>query len=585
MRLLTFLMTWLLAGLLFSVRAQPTGPTVLVPATGFTNGSALSRAPDPSRRFQRAVIVYPPADVQGLAAGTPLVSLGFEIRTAASAPAGATGTLRLWLVNTTHTNYLLVDDWNTLLTSPAAFQQVYNGPLTIPAGAGWYDMAFTTPFQYAGGGIYLAFEWETTAPASSSGTYACDARLGQSWHGATSSGGFPSQLTDLSAYRPLLRLGTPSLARDAAVVRVYGPGELAQQTAVAPFPVQAVIRNLGTQALTNVPVTFTPAAGAGQAVTVVLPSLAPSTEATVRLPGLLPAAGTTNTSVRYEVRVNANDQNPANDARPDSTWSTLRELSYVTGFPNAATGTNSVGFNTAQASSGSLLCRFPQRAAALVSAVRIRLPSVISLGNTIFGVVLDEQGHLLGRSADVVLDGTLSGAWLTMPLLVPVRTTGRAFFAGLAQTRPISPGQFYYPLATQPELPARDSAYYSVSGDSALTGLKRPREIKTLGRFMVAVTLETAPLAVRPATAPVAALDAWPNPARDEVAIRSSALRDGPVTVRIFTSLNQQVRAVNSLRAVDQQTTVSMAGLPPGLYLLLLADAAGRQFRSRVAVE
>ena len=439
---------------LFTALAQPAASTVVVPGQPGvpTNISALSRGPDPSVRFQRVAALYRPDDVRGISAGLNLLSLGFRLRTPANTP--ATGTLRLWLLNTTHQNYLLNNTWASFIAAPVAFTQVYNGPLTIPALAGWYDVAFQTPFAYTGGGFYLAYEWETTAPVGASGSYECNDRLYQGLRGGTSATAFPAQLATVASFRPQLRVGYTTPAQDAAIDQIYGPGKVARQTCVAPWGVQAVVRNAGSQPLLNLPVTFTPGAGAGRAATVTVAALAPGAQATVRVPGLDPAAGTDGQYVRYTVSVPP-DQNPANNIRADTTLVTTNALTYVKGFPSQSFGTGNIGFNSPTAPSGTLLCRYPLRATALVASVIVRIDNnATSAGNTIFAVVLDEQGHLLSRSADVVLTPSQLGPWLTIPLPAPVRVSGRAFFAGLAQTRPRAAGQWYYPLSTQVETPA-----------------------------------------------------------------------------------------------------------------------------------
>ena len=562
--------------------AQPVGTTVVVPGQAShpnVTTSALSRGPDPSKNYQRVMAVYPPADVLGIGPGLPLQSLGFRLRTPATA--AVSGTLRLWLRNTIDPNYLLTNVWAYSLQNPTPFQLVYSGPLTIPAVAGWFDVAFQTPFAYTGGGFYLAYEWETTAPIAASGVYECKDFLPQSLQNAVSATALPPTLNQVSPYRPILRLGYLPPAQDAAVLRVYGPGKVAQQSCVAPYPVQAVVRNLGTQPLANVPVTFVPGAGAGQAVTVTIPALAVGAEASVRLPGLAPAASATGRYVQYMVSVPA-DQNTGNDSQRDSTLATARELTYTNGFPGAAYGVGNIGFNTPTANTGTLLCRYPLRAAALVSSVRVRLAGVAAnVGNTVFGIVLDEQGRLLGRSADAVITNTQNGGWLTLPLPTPVRATGRAFFAGLAQTRPRVAGQYYYPLATQAEPVVRDSAYYSVVGDSALTGLKPPREFRSLGRFMVEVNLESAPLAVRSAAAPWVGV--WPVPAHDRLHLALPA-GSGPATATLLDATGRVARPALAISEAEGERYVDVSGLLPGVYVLRVQGKTWELHR-RVVVE
>lgn len=74
-------------------------------------------------------------------------------------------------------------------------------------------------------------------------------------------------------------------------------------------------------------------------------------------------------------------------------------------------------------------------------------------------------------------------------------------------------------------------------GDSALTGLKAPREFRTLGRFMVEAELLNAPLAVRSSLAPAVQTDIWPNPVASghPLHMRLSARPTGLATVLDIT--------------------------------------------------
>ena len=129
----------------------------------------------------------------------------------------------------------------------------------------------------------------------------------------------------------------------------------------------------------------------------------------------------------------------------------------------------------------------------------------------------------------------------------------------------------------------RDSAYYSCVGDSALLGLKVPREFRSLGRFMVEVTLASAPLATHPAAAPWV-LSAWPNPAHAQLHLALPA-GTSPAEAAWLDSTGRVLGAAFLLRpGPEGTTTLPLTGLPPGLYVLRLRGA-GWQRSQRVAVE
>ncbi|GAA4382377.1 T9SS type A sorting domain-containing protein [Hymenobacter koreensis] len=577
-----FTLCLLLPALLGFRSLQAQGSYALLPTQGPPNFSTSSRGPDVSKNFHRAVVIYPAADIQGVAPGTSFVSLSFQLR--APAPTAATGQLRVWMRRTTDPDYSLAPDWAYLLQLPAAFTLVYDGPLTVPAVAGWFDIQLQTPFGYtAGEGLYLAYEWvaNTTAPAPAA--YECNALRTQSLRAETGTTAAPPQLNQASNFRPVIRLGYSTPARDAAVVRVFSPGTMPLQGCVSPYPVQALVRNVGTLPLQNLPVTLTATGSATGSLTVTVPLLAPGASTTVYLPGLAP----TRLGRAYlKVDLPADD-NAANNQAQDSTLVTPRALTFATGTPTLATpfSTGSAGFDR---TAGTLLCRFPLTAPALVSSVRLHVergPGRTSEGNTVFAVLLDERGCLLARSADLLIPVGASSGWRDFPLPAPTLVRGRAFFAGLAQTVPVNNGPRYYPLGLQDEAPLRDSTYYSVVGDSALTGLKAPTELRTLGRFLIEVLLESAPLATQGPRA-LAGFELYPNPARNRVTLRWPAAGTVPSHAELLDLTGRRVARLPLPRGHASGTALDLpASLPAGTYLMRLVSPANTFRTQRLVVE
>ena len=270
------------------------------------------------------------------------------------------------------------------------------------------------------------------------------------------------------------------------------------------------------------------------------------------------------------------DQNAANDTWPDSTTATPNAYSYVRGLPfgidldaTSKVGTSSLG--------GTLLMRFPLREPALVSEVRLFMSAdYYSNGETVYGVVMDEAGHVLGRSADHRINTADQNQWLACPLTQPVRTTGRAMLAGMA----CMPGRLvdprtgtrnsYDPILSQGEPTPRDSMRYQGYGDSARLGLSPPRYFAQYrGRLMVEVVLQTAPLAVRPSAAPWLP-DIWPNPAHGQVSIAVPAGTTAPVWATLLDATGRVVLAETRLRAGVGTATLPLAGVQPGLYVVRL---------------
>ena len=275
---------------------QPAGTTgLVVPYSTFPSGGANS-GPRVSSRYHRIAMLLMPIEIRGVQPGTDLVSLGLDIDTGWPAAAAVTGTLKVWLRNTPDAMYHLNDNWNRLIgQQPNPFQLVYDGPLTVPV-AGPCDVRFAAPFTYAGSGMYVAYEWTTTAPlpprAAPPGYLSSPGyRYNPWWHSSDSDVALPPVLADSGYSRPVLRLGYRTPARDAAVVQTQGMGEVPLQSCVLPYPLKALIRNQGSQPLLNLPVTVVPGAGMvpGSGRTVVIAALAPGAETWVYLPLPQPA--------------------------------------------------------------------------------------------------------------------------------------------------------------------------------------------------------------------------------------------------------------------------------------------------------
>lgn len=90
---------------------------------------------------------------------------------------------------------------------------------------------------------------------------------------------------------------------------------------------------------------------------------------------------------------------------------------------------------------------------------------------------------------------------------------------------------------------------------------------------LVNTVLTTRPLVAAPA------LEVFPNPARTQVQLHLPALATGPATL-----LDVQGRTVRTWPAPASKTTLALAGLAPGVYLLMVPTAQGPA-RQRVVVE
>ncbi|HTY39315.1 MAG TPA: hypothetical protein VMH23_19520, partial [Bacteroidota bacterium] len=88
--------------------------------------------------------------------------------------------------------------------------KVYAGPFTIPDSAGPIDLTLTSPFQYTGKTMYVAFEFQSTGPfTTQNAVFASNiTRTSTVWTGFSSTA-LPNILNDVSDFRPVLRFGFP----------------------------------------------------------------------------------------------------------------------------------------------------------------------------------------------------------------------------------------------------------------------------------------------------------------------------------------------------------------------------------------
>jgi hypothetical protein len=181
------------------------------PLSGLSN-SGKGRAPQGSRPCTRSVWIITAAEMaaSGLISGDVINSLGFNFMTAQST--ATTGTIAIYLQNTTDATNLKSTTWSTAITGMTT---VSNSGVTIPATTGNFDIPFAggTSFTYSGGALYVAFDYQNFSnPLAAIDNVAyCNSQTAASILtaiAATTSTTAPTALT-ASNFRPETRLGKP----------------------------------------------------------------------------------------------------------------------------------------------------------------------------------------------------------------------------------------------------------------------------------------------------------------------------------------------------------------------------------------
>ncbi len=245
--------TLLLIALLVTctIRSVAQYNTFTIPAIANGNSGSGS-GPTNTSLYHRSNTIYKASELLPyLSSGDTIGRVGWSVHTAGGS---VTGTMKIYLVNTTDVANMRSTTWATLLTTPTAMTLVYNGSMTIPASATVYSLTLTTPFVYTGAGIYVAYEW-TPSTTSTAATYNCNIDItGGQWNAQGTS--LPATLNLNSNFRAQVILGVVPKKIDASVDELYSLGKLPIPYA-NPHVVRTRITNKGKDTLFNWPITLT----------------------------------------------------------------------------------------------------------------------------------------------------------------------------------------------------------------------------------------------------------------------------------------------------------------------------------------
>jgi len=235
--------------------------------------------------------------------------------------------------------------------------------------------------------------------------------------------------------------------------------------------ITAVVKNNSATTKTNVSVTLNVTGANTYTNTQTVASLASGASTTVTFSAFSPTA-TGNNTVTVSVPA---DDNLTNNSRVFGQVVTYMAMSY---FDTSAL-TNSVGYNLG---SGLMLARYNVTGTGYVKSVGVAIGG--GTGNTVYAVVLDAAGAIIGQSANYVIQAADSGRLVTFPITTPPAVTNQDFYVGLAQTANTVNG--YYPVATQTETPTKNNAYYTAPLAGGTTTAQT-----TFGRFVISANIET----------------------------------------------------------------------------------------------
>ncbi|SET84266.1 T9SS type A sorting domain-containing protein [Hymenobacter actinosclerus] len=268
--------------------------------------------------------------------------------------------------------------------------------------------------------------------------------------------------------------------KDIAVQQVYALSKLPIPYGT-PETIRAYVRNTGTTAQNNVTFTLKVTGANTFTTAVTIASIPVDIAGIVSFAPFTPTNEGTNTMT---VTVTEDGNNFNNSA---STTQLVNKTTYAYAQPDATT-TGSLGVNAG----GIMGNKYTTSAPRTVTGVTVRLSDVKSVGNTVYGVVLDGNGSIIARSPDYKVLAADIDKDKTFVVNGPVAPG--SFIVGLAQT----PGAAnYFPVGLQgSEKPTRTEAYYVIS---SLTG-GTPADVSesNYGAFMIDAITDVPPTCLPP---------------------------------------------------------------------------------------
>lgn len=463
----------------------------VVPNNNSTSGNG--RAPQGTRLFVNTMYIVLPSEMATYGADN-VTSVGWTWNNplGGGAPTtqsiATTGNVKIYMQNTTDVAYSKGTTFST-----AGMTKVYDGNITIPATAAQINIdlpvggpgtsIFTT---IAGQGVYIAFEYQTTTTLATplgAPTVSCNSTVTGSAATYQSQTAYGTAMT-ASAFRPETRLGTAN-SDIVQVQNLYTLGTTASLFGNAQ-PLQAVVKNVS---------------GASQSFNVdfvVKEKVSGTIRHSASIPVTLAAGATANVDdLTWNATINELDTAIASvSALAGETITTNNSAGYrhnVTAdsynYADISASTGGVGYGTG---SGLILNRYHIDGCTNVKQVRVYMGDGNSSFNTVYAVVMDAAGTIVGQSADYLILPIDIGNYVTFDIVSPPNFTDADYYVGLAQTANVDLA--YYPVGTQAEpFPARNNAYYA-------TGLAGgvPLAYTTLGRFMIEGVI--TPLSTTPTT-------------------------------------------------------------------------------------
>jgi hypothetical protein len=201
MKKITLLFVLLLSAISTDIYAQ----TDYLPV-GAGNSSTQVRGPQGTNRYHRSVWILTAAEMTaaGFTTGNTINALGFNYINGLDI--ATTGNIQIYLQNSTDTANTKGTAWTSVITGMTS---TYNGSVTLPTASGDFYMPLSTNFNYTGGSLYVAFDYQNAAGnlATVPSTIPANTAVASGTRTATSATAIPATLGAFSTFRPQTILG------------------------------------------------------------------------------------------------------------------------------------------------------------------------------------------------------------------------------------------------------------------------------------------------------------------------------------------------------------------------------------------
>ena len=454
-----------------SSHAPNTETTVwALPENGGTSGNC--RAPNNNNRYQRTEYLITPAEMaaSGFTSGLNINSIGFLVQ--AAGVGTLTGTLNIYLMNTTNTSYSLGTTWTT-----TGFTQVStNASYTIQVNNNAYYIVFSglNPFTYTGSGVYVA--WEFSSPSGTTGSiaathycnYTASSTLLYNYYGATSS----TALTG-SKWRPATLFSTATSFTDVlSVTNIYTLGK-------APYP-------YGTPTPVSVRVTNAAANPSTFDLTITVKDVTTSTtrytftQSSVSVPAssasIINFTGWTP-GISEDVYITATASTVGSeDWTANNSMYTYSTVNTTTFSNQYGTSTPNINYGFTSPNYGIFAAKYTMNGPGIVNGSSLLIGgSATATGNVISAVALNSSGVIVATSATYTILATDLGTYKSFTFANPPMFNNEVFYVGMLTTAGTAQ---HYPLGMYYEVPQRSNEFYTFLATggtpSSLTGNYKP---------------------------------------------------------------------------------------------------------------